>query len=250
MDQNFPIDIQLKKMTNWMENRRLCQKNWHDDVNAVRAKIASAIQDMPEHPTIKNLLSASNINYYSCKAILDVLKETEKDSKNILGMYTSTRITDWRSICQMYEKGNCYLPEASNYLNQAVLYEIPSLKKQVAKQEKQLNDLDKLEQSTKRKIAELKNERNADCAKMGIEGANPKRELLEIVHSLPNLYERWLNDARPNLKPLMEKYVEAASNHRNSTFCLPTLSFLLQKGNVTAYEYIHGEGRDFKGLLQ
>lgn len=163
MDQNFPIDIQLKKMTNWMENRRLCGKNWHAQVTEIRAKIAAAIQDMPEHPTIKDLLSATNINFYNCQAILEVLLETEKDSKNMLGMYTSTRISDWRQICSLYEKDSCYLPEASNYLVQAVSYEIPSLKKQMAKQEKNVNDLDKVEEGTKRKISELFASRKVSC---------------------------------------------------------------------------------------
>ena len=63
-------------------SRRICGKNWHDDVGIVREKIATAIQDMPEHPAIKDILSASNINYYNCKAVLEVLLETEKIKKN------------------------------------------------------------------------------------------------------------------------------------------------------------------------
>ena len=48
---------------------------------------------MPEDPTIKEILTATNIHYFSCKAILEVLLETEKGTKNILGMYTSQRIS-------------------------------------------------------------------------------------------------------------------------------------------------------------
>jgi len=235
------IDIQLKKMTSWMLSRRICGKNWHDDVGTVREKIANAIQDMPEHPAIKDILSASNINYYNCKAVLEVLLETEKDSKNVFGMYTSTRISDWRQVISLYEKDSCYLPEASNYLCQAVIYEIPSLKKHVVKQEKYIKELDKLEESTNRRIAELHTLRKVDCSRLGIDGTEPKKEIFEIVNSLPELYDHWINRAKPKLASFMSKYISAASIHRSTDSCLPTLSFLMSRGNVTAYEYIFGD---------
>ena len=180
----------------------------------MRAKIANAIQDMPEHADIKDILSATNINYYNCKAVMEVLLETEKDSKNVFGMYTSTRISDWRQVISLYEKENCYLPEASNYLCQAVIYEIPSLKKQIVKQEKQLKELDKMEESVHRRIAELQSLRNADCSKLGIEGNEPKKEIFESVKSLPELYEQWIDRGKPKLASFMSKYISAASIHR------------------------------------
>ena len=44
----------------------------------IREKIGSAIQDMPEHPKIKELLSGANINYFHCQEIVEILKDTEK----------------------------------------------------------------------------------------------------------------------------------------------------------------------------
>ena len=196
---------------------------------------------MPEHPEIKDILSASNINYYNCKAVLEVLLETEKDSKNVFGMYTSTRISDWRQVISLYEKDNCYLPEASNYLCQAVIYEIPSLKKHIVKQEKYIKELDKLEESTHRRIAELHSLRKVDCSRLGIDGIEPNKEIFEIVNSLPELYDHWINRAKPKLASFMSKYISAASIHRSTDSCLPTLSFLMSRGNVTAYEYIFGD---------
>ena len=93
MDSNLPIDIQLKKMSDWLISRRICNRNWHDKISEVREKIAAAITDMPEHPEIKDILTATNIHYFNCQAILKVLLETEKGSKNILGIYTSQRIS-------------------------------------------------------------------------------------------------------------------------------------------------------------
>merc|ERR1711893_365686 len=85
-------------MSDRLISRRICNKSWHDNVSETREKIAAAIIDMPEHKEIKELLSSTNINYYNCKAILEILMETEKGSKNILGMYTSQRISGISAI--------------------------------------------------------------------------------------------------------------------------------------------------------
>ena len=52
---------------------------------------------------------------------------------------------DWRGIIGLYEKNNCYLAEATQFLSQAVQYEIPGLRKQIARQEKSIFDMDKFE---------------------------------------------------------------------------------------------------------
>ena len=88
---------------------------------------------MPEHPEIRDLLSGSNINFFNCVKIVEILKETEKDSKNFFGQYGSQRMTDWKEVLHLYESENIYLAEASQLLIQAVVYELPGLKKQITK---------------------------------------------------------------------------------------------------------------------
>lgn len=44
----------------------------------------------------KNNVQNLDINYFHCKEIVDILKETEKDSKNIFGFYSSQRMKDWQ----------------------------------------------------------------------------------------------------------------------------------------------------------
>ena len=88
---------------------------------------------MPEHPEIRELLSGSNINFFNCVKIVEILKETEKDSKNFFGQYGSQRMTDWKEVLHLYESENIYLAEASQLLIQAVVYELPGLKKQITK---------------------------------------------------------------------------------------------------------------------
>lgn len=115
---------------------------------------------MPEHADITSLLTGScqcdflpivislfsdyiliyflkAIHYFNCLRIVEILKETEKNSKNIFGMYSSQRMKDWNAIVSAYQKNNLYLAEAASILQRNVAYEIPALKKQINKCEQQ-----------------------------------------------------------------------------------------------------------------
>lgn len=48
-------------------------------------------------------------------------------------MYGSKRMKDWQEIVRLYQKDNAYLAETANILLRNVKYEIPSIKKQIAK---------------------------------------------------------------------------------------------------------------------
>ena len=61
------------------------------------------------------------------------MKETEKNSKNIFGMYSSQRMKDWNNVLSLYQKNNIYIAEASSLLQRHVTYEIPSLKRLIVK---------------------------------------------------------------------------------------------------------------------
>lgn len=110
-------------------------KEWQKNIIAVRERINNAIQDMPAHDDIAALLSGSYINYFHCMKIIEILKETEKDTKNLFGRYGSKRMKDWQDVVKNYEKENLYLAEAAQMLVRNINYEIPSLKKQIAKEE-------------------------------------------------------------------------------------------------------------------
>lgn len=77
---------------------------------------------MPEHERIKQLLSGTNINYFHCLQIVDILKETEKETKNFFGSYGSQRMKDWQEVVRLYEKENIFLAEAAQLLSQGVCW--------------------------------------------------------------------------------------------------------------------------------
>lgn len=51
----------------------------------------------------------SVFDYYVCKHIIEILKNTDKSSKNIFGQYTSKRFQDWQEILKLYQKDNVFL---------------------------------------------------------------------------------------------------------------------------------------------
>ncbi len=136
-----------------MLDRRLCQRDWQKSVLIIRNAINAAIQDMPEHPEITELLSGSSkldlnlqsilnelqfcfiaaIHYFNCLKIIEILKDTEKSSRNIFGSYSSQRMKDWNNVSSLYQKNNVYLGESASLLQRHVAYEIPSLKRQINK---------------------------------------------------------------------------------------------------------------------
>lgn len=69
---------------------------------------------------------------------MEILKETEADTKNLFGRYGSQRMKDWQEILRLYERDNIYLAEAAQMLIRNVNYEVPSIKKQIQKLEQSL----------------------------------------------------------------------------------------------------------------
>jgi len=84
------------------------------------------------------IILPTDINYFYCIKIVEILKETEADTKNLFGRYGSQRMKDWQEILRLYEKDNVYLAEAAQMLMRNVNYEIPNIKKQMQKLEQSL----------------------------------------------------------------------------------------------------------------
>lgn len=86
-----------------------------------------------EHSSCYVVDVVADINYFYCKRIIEILKETEADTKNLFGSYGSKRMKDWLEIERLYLKDNVYLGEACDLLVQNIKYHIPAIKKQIAR---------------------------------------------------------------------------------------------------------------------
>ncbi|RZC38538.1 hypothetical protein BDFB_013304 [Asbolus verrucosus] len=242
-EQNIPIDINNNKLLDWLVSRRHVNKDWQNNILKVREKINNAIQDMPAHEGIIKLLSGQHINYFHCLKIIEILKETEADTKNLFGSYGSQRMKDWQDIVSSYQKDNVYLAEAAQILIRNVSYEVPSLRKQVAKLEQSQVDAEKkIKDYTKNEALALK-EFNASCDQLGIAGKNIKSELLRLLEELPKIYEITAEKIKI-VKPAIELYLEFnkfLSGKEAEPEILTLLKFVIENGNTTTYEYTYGE---------
>ncbi|KAJ8922458.1 hypothetical protein NQ315_004405 [Exocentrus adspersus] len=241
-EHDIPIDINTNKLLDWLISRRHVNKDWPSSVLRIREKINNAIQDMPAHEGIIKLLSGQHINYFHCLKIIEILKETEADSKNLFGRYGSQRMKDWQDIVSSYQKDNVYLAEAAQVLIRNVSYEIPSLRKQVTKLEqsqldceKKIKDYSKVETLTSKEFT-------ASCEQLGIAGKKIKQELVELLKELPALYKGTAEKIKI-VKPAVELYTEFTNfllgNSEGEV--LSILKYLIENGNTTTYEYMYGE---------
>ncbi|KAJ2947326.1 hypothetical protein O0L34_g17040 [Tuta absoluta] len=241
-ESNIPIDINIGKLQDWLVSRRHVNKEWQKSVIAVREKINNAIQDMPAHEGIAALLSGSYINYFHCLKIIEILKETEADTKNLFGRYGSQRMKDWQDVVKNYEKENLYLAEAAQMLVRNINYEIPGLKKQIAKEEQLQAECEKKHTDLLKNEASTKSEFLTLCKQLGIQGNSIKRELVERLQELPGIYDEIAKSLKP-LQPCIDLY-SSFSKHilgDRAQEVLPLLQYVVEHGNTTVYEWSYGE---------
>lgn len=243
-DQNIPIDIHTSKILDWLISRRHCVREWQDSIVEVRKKINSAIQDMPEVEEIKQLLAGSYINYFHCQRIVEILRETEKNSKNIFGQYSSQRMKDWQEIIKLHEVNNLYLAEAAQMLMRNVSYEVPSLKRQIAKCQQTQEECNRKEVEYGKTSQEMKDKFASMCKEIGIEGKHLRKELLELSKDLPMAFVA-ISEKLKQLTEAREFYLAflnfILNNEDLANGSLPLLGHLIVKGNTTVYEWKYGQ---------
>ena len=201
------------------------------------------MRDMPEHQGIAALLSGAHINYFHCLKIVEILKETEADSKNFFGQYGSQRMKDWREIVSLYQQDSLYLAEAAQLLSQNVVYEIPGLRKSLVRCDNVEEECDKQEESSHRKEKELLEEFARECKELGVEGKELRKEVIELAKDLPSVYKevaeqvKGLDKACAAYTNFMVGMLDEGTTHQ----VVENLRFLVEQGNVTTYEWKYRE---------
>uniref|UniRef100_A0AC34GQC0 Uncharacterized protein n=1 Tax=Panagrolaimus sp. ES5 TaxID=591445 RepID=A0AC34GQC0_9BILA len=231
----LPIDIHSGKLQSWLISRRHCKDDWVNAVMPIRQKIAHAIIDMPENERILQLLKGSQI--------IDILKETEKDTKNIFGSYSSQRMKDWQEIVKLYEKDNIYLADAAQLLQRLVQYDIPAMNRQITKDETSFEDHVKKEEEYKKNAHQADRIYHEELTKLGIDGKNFRKEIIELTEAVVPMIDEIADDL-VDLIPAVQYYKDFSryTSSQVEDFNRLSLLGLIQNsgGQVTYYEYIHG----------
>eukprot|EP00126_Sphaerothecum_destruens_P015573 Sdes_comp9595_c0_seq1m1078 len=240
--EELPIDVYYGKLVSWLVERKKVTENWKQAAIVVRNKINEALKDMPEVEEITKILSGNFINYFHCISLVELLKISEKDSRNIFGWYSSQRIKDWQEIIKLYQKDNLFLAECSHMLITYMNEEIPLLKKSLKKRGIQIQDLDKKEADTFSNISLYRNKFLTACSELKIKGESVKEELLGLVSELPSLFDKILEKLNsPSFLKALEFYQQfleftLCECHQG---CLPLTKFILEHGNVSSYLYLN-----------
>lgn len=178
----------------------------------------------------------TDIHYFHCVQIIEILKTTEADTKSVFGRYGSQRMKDWQEIVHLYEKDSVYLAESAQLLIRNVNYELPSVKKQISKFDQLIDESQKKIQDLTSTETVLLSQRAALCQKLGIDGKHLREEFTARVKELPKLYAE-IALATKKLDQGLQLYSTNSKNHE----CLPIVRYLIEKGNTTVYEYSHNE---------
>lgn len=178
----------------------------------------------------------SDINYFHCQQIVDILKMTEKDSKNIFGSYSSQRMKDWQSVLKAYEKDSLYMGEAAQLLTRNVSYEITNVRKQITQFEKLSEEASKKSQDSSKSENILKNEYSTSCQQLGIKGDRIKAELTDKLKDLPELQSQVAMKI-----PALGRAVDLYGSFSGNKYSLPVIKHIIKSGNTTVYEYKYSE---------
>ncbi|KAK3700499.1 hypothetical protein QZH41_015723 [Actinostola sp. cb2023] len=219
---------------------------------------------MPPVDEITELLSGTFINYFHCLRIVELLKVSESSTKNIFGGYSSQRMkvrtfwdsqrskglyTDWQEVVKLYENNNLCLAEAAHLLMRNVNYEVPSLKRQIAKCQQTQRDCSRKEAEYTSNASVFKEQYKTVCDKMGIKGDKIKSELMDLLSELPKIYSD-VAQATQKCTDIVDYYTAfvefvspsyQVSETDQSTQVLPLLSYLLKNGNTTVYQWRTGQ---------
>lgn len=232
-----PLDIPCAKLVDWLVQRRYCKRDWGENLASIRRKIKSAIKDMPESEEIRQLLVGSKLDYFKSKQIVDILKTTEADSKNIFGFYSSQRMKDWQDIVQCYERDYVYLAEIATDLIREVNYEVPGLQRLTQRLHKEKAGAEKDKANLLRRAQQFNSEYQKLAQTYGIRGVDVVNELQDQTKNLNNVMDELVDLSKGLItgSKYYKEYTKSTTKSDSSLF-LPVLNHVIENGNTTVYQ--------------
>ncbi|GFV19625.1 CDK5 regulatory subunit-associated protein 3 [Trichonephila clavipes] len=150
---------------------------------------------------------------------------------------------DWLEIIKLYEKDNIYLAEAAQLLVRNIVYELPSLKKQIVKCKHIQEESIQKEADYVKREKFMRENYLSSCQQIGIEGKNIKKELLSFLDELPGFLNAVASSAKDltSIQNFYESFINFTMKKDLHSDCLPLLKHIIEKGNTTTFEWRTGE---------
>eukprot|EP01016_Furgasonia_blochmanni_P024867 TRINITY_DN2683_c0_g1_i4.p1 TRINITY_DN2683_c0_g1~~TRINITY_DN2683_c0_g1_i4.p1 ORF type:complete len:568 (+),score=182.76 TRINITY_DN2683_c0_g1_i4:168-1871(+) len=241
MADNFPIDIDFKKVTEWLQERRKIPKEWGNKLKAAKIKTQKIIEEtqLASVPEAQAIISQNkdDLTFFHITKICDILVgSSEAKQKTFLGQYSSKVINDWITLRKFYEKDNLHIVDLSKTMVQNATFEIPALKRMKNSFEAQLQETYQKIQDSKNAIKAADREYLSQCEKLGLKGENLVDELLHSLTTLPEIFNKFVQllksqDFKTALQYYKDFTVYINEKQDREKLKFPLLDYLVEHDN-------------------
>ena len=175
------VDIPFDRTTEWLLERRIVGASYTKSLRTVHARLAAALaaERPAEAPAVAQLVppgtERASLTYFDAKAVMQALLDAGLGEKTLFGGYSNAHTAQWADIVRRFEAGSIHLADAASAMAQAVGYELPALKKEAARAEKELSELVRRQGEYERLAAAAEERYVAACDKKGL-GTDCSRE--------------------------------------------------------------------------
>ncbi|PRW59500.1 CDK5RAP3 isoform A [Chlorella sorokiniana] len=183
-DKELPLDVNYAKLPEWLVDRKQVPTDWSRKLQAIQAKAAEAVNELPPGFLGQFEGGEEGLDYFLAKQVLAKLSETAE--KGLLGGLKGAA-GSWDKVVKAYEYNLIYVAEAAQALCRNADYEIPFLKKQAAKCQQQLADLERKKADAQKSAAAAAADFQQECRQLGIDSSNIRTGLLGLTAELPAL---------------------------------------------------------------
>jgi hypothetical protein len=201
----------------WLIERRIITSSWQKALRVAHTKLEAALEaERPPVDGVAALLPAGrtqrSTTYFECVRVLELLKAAGMDEKSFLGAYTNAHTARWADVVKRFESSSVFLVDTAQFLTHGVFYELPALRQEISRAEKELAELVR-RQSEYNRLADASHARFvAACSHRKIhseseDAGSLRSELRASLSQLRPLYEQVARLAQqPALTSAAEEY--------------------------------------------
>ncbi|KAI8112506.1 hypothetical protein M9434_003829 [Picochlorum sp. BPE23] len=165
-EQELPIDINYAKLVEWVVDRKVVPQDWKSKLEIIQKKAEAEAKGLPPG-FLAQFTGAQegSMNYFRCAEILNKMKETAE--RGMLGSLKGDA-GKWEKIVKAYESNMIHVAEGGLIMARNVDYEIPYLRKQTARNQQQIEDLERKSAELVTSAAVSKEQFAQECERIGI----------------------------------------------------------------------------------